>query len=171
MLMGGQFFCANPKCRVDKPPGMRYNLSCVCGRSSSGRARPCQGRGSEFEPRRPLQKRRDTHSCVSSFLEQHFCFAKVVACGRMTERERGNPPWFPPHTPPSLRHQEKLAASTSAKRSKRPRLTPGPPLFVRRKWIYQGRNAAVLAAGRALPDSRSVTAVQPGRTSSARSEP
>ena len=26
-----------------------------CGRSSSGRARPCQGRGSEFEPRRPLQ--------------------------------------------------------------------------------------------------------------------
>ena len=27
-----------------------------CGRSSSGRARPCQGRGSEFEPRRPLQK-------------------------------------------------------------------------------------------------------------------
>ena len=35
---------------------MRYNPPCVCGRSSSGRARPCQGRGSEFEPRRPLQK-------------------------------------------------------------------------------------------------------------------
>src|SRR5699024_10888284 len=29
----------------------------VCGRSSSGRAPPCQGGGSEFEPRRPLQKR------------------------------------------------------------------------------------------------------------------
>ncbi len=27
----------------------------VCGRSSSGRAPPCQGGGSEFEPRRPLQ--------------------------------------------------------------------------------------------------------------------
>ena len=27
-----------------------------CGRSSSGRAPPCQGGGSEFEPRRPLQK-------------------------------------------------------------------------------------------------------------------
>ena len=27
------------------------------GRSSSGRARPCQGRGSEFEPRRPLQNK------------------------------------------------------------------------------------------------------------------
>ena len=30
----------------------------ICGFSSSGRARPCQGRGSEFEPRRPLQKMR-----------------------------------------------------------------------------------------------------------------
>ena len=28
----------------------------ICGRSSSGRAPPCQGGGSEFEPRRPLQK-------------------------------------------------------------------------------------------------------------------
>ncbi len=27
----------------------------ICGFSSSGRARPCQGRGSEFEPRNPLQ--------------------------------------------------------------------------------------------------------------------
>ena len=27
----------------------------MCGRSSSGRAPPCQGGGSEFEPRRPLQ--------------------------------------------------------------------------------------------------------------------
>ena len=26
----------------------------ICGRSSSGRAPPCQGGGSEFEPRRPL---------------------------------------------------------------------------------------------------------------------
>ncbi len=67
MLMGGQFFCANPKCRVDKPPGMRYNLSCVCGRSSSGRARPCQGRGSEFEPRRPLQKETPSVRMVFSF--------------------------------------------------------------------------------------------------------
>ena len=28
----------------------------MCGRSSSGRAPPCQGGGSEFEPRRPLQQ-------------------------------------------------------------------------------------------------------------------
>ena len=28
----------------------------ICGCSSSGRAPPCQGGGSEFEPRHPLQK-------------------------------------------------------------------------------------------------------------------
>ena len=38
------------------------------------------------------------------FLVQHFCFAKVVACGRVIEREWGNPQRFPPHTPPSLRY-------------------------------------------------------------------
>ena len=47
---------------------MRYNRPCVCGRSSSGRARPCQGRGSEFEPRRPLQKRK-TPTWVSFFCD------------------------------------------------------------------------------------------------------
>ena len=41
--------------------------------------------GSEFEPRL-------------------FCCAKSVACGRVTEREWGNPQRFPPHTPPSLRY-------------------------------------------------------------------
>ena len=30
----------------------------LCGRSSSGRAPPCQGGGSEFEPRHPLQLKR-----------------------------------------------------------------------------------------------------------------
>ena len=33
------------------------------GRSSSGRAPPCQGGGSEFEPRRPLQKRGHNVCC------------------------------------------------------------------------------------------------------------
>ena len=41
--------------------------------------------GSEFEPRL-------------------FCCAKSVACGRVIEREWGNPQRFPPHTPPSLRY-------------------------------------------------------------------
>ena len=31
-----------------------YNTFCICGCSSSGRAPPCQGGGSEFEPRHPL---------------------------------------------------------------------------------------------------------------------
>ena len=46
---------------------MCYNQSCVCGRSSSGRARPCQGRGSEFEPRRPLQKETPSERMVFLF--------------------------------------------------------------------------------------------------------
>ena len=33
-----------------------YKENAICGRSSSGRAPPCQGGGSEFEPRRPLQQ-------------------------------------------------------------------------------------------------------------------
>ena len=59
-----------------------------------------------FKSHRSHQKRRDTRSCASSFLVWHFCCAKVVACGRMTEREWGNPQRFPPHTPPSLRYVE-----------------------------------------------------------------
>ena len=33
----------------------------ICGRSSSGRAPPCQGGGSGFEPRHPLQKTLKKH--------------------------------------------------------------------------------------------------------------
>ena len=32
-----------------------HRTNSVCGNSSVGRARPCQGRGREFEPRFPLQ--------------------------------------------------------------------------------------------------------------------
>ena len=38
------------------------------------------------------------------FLVRRFCCAKSVACGRVIEREWGNPQRFPPHTPPSLRY-------------------------------------------------------------------
>ena len=37
-------------------------LGTICGLSSSGRAPPCQGGGSEFEPRKPLHKRKDVNS-------------------------------------------------------------------------------------------------------------
>ncbi len=40
----------------------------ICGCSSSGRAPPCQGGGSEFEPRQPLQKE---NACPFG---QAFCF-------------------------------------------------------------------------------------------------
>ena len=47
----------NPRVVGSIPTGgtTRKTLACICGRSSSGRAPPCQGGGSEFEPRRPLQ--------------------------------------------------------------------------------------------------------------------
>ena len=35
-------------------------------------------------------------------MEQHFCYAKVVACGRVIEREQGNPSKVPPSHSPFL---------------------------------------------------------------------
>ena len=75
------------KCRlgVDNGPGLRYNNRRrreqhpgtphgVCGRSSSGRAPPCQGGGSEFEPRRPL------HLCGSlAQLGEHLPYKQRVS--------------------------------------------------------------------------------------------
>ena len=46
----------------------------ICGRSSSGRAPPCQGGGSEFEPRRPL------HLCGSlAQLGEHLPYKQRVS--------------------------------------------------------------------------------------------
>ena len=45
----------------------------ICGFSSSGRARPCQGRGSEFEPRNPLQNKKDAERRL-------FCVAAKTRC-------------------------------------------------------------------------------------------
>ena len=52
---------------LDKCNYLGYNKSCNCGFSSSGRASPCQGEGSEFESRNPLQTKALTNS-VSVFL-------------------------------------------------------------------------------------------------------
>ena len=46
----------------------------ICGRSSSGRAPPCQGGGSEFEPRRPLQY----EAIVDAEMQKRWLF---VLCG------------------------------------------------------------------------------------------
>ena len=53
-------------------------------------------------PASRTKKERHPHGCLS-FLVQHFCYAKVVACGRVTEREWGNPSKVPPSHSPSLR--------------------------------------------------------------------
>ena len=47
----------NPRVVGSTPTGgtTEFRRIPLCGRSSSGRAPPCQGGGSEFEPRRPLQ--------------------------------------------------------------------------------------------------------------------
>ena len=69
---------------VDKCRSLRYNnqrrretpaqTHGMCGRSSSGRAPPCQGGGSEFEPRRPL------HLCGSlAQLGEHLPYKQRVS--------------------------------------------------------------------------------------------
>ena len=40
----------------------------MCGFSSFGRARPCQGRGGGFDPRNPLQKKAGTKTSCPIFL-------------------------------------------------------------------------------------------------------
>ncbi len=44
-----------------------YNTTCSCGCSSSGRAPPCQGGGSEFEPRHPLHKNKSRCESICSY--------------------------------------------------------------------------------------------------------
>ena len=41
---------------VERHAGSSPVLGTICGNSSVGRARPCQGRGREFESRFPLHK-------------------------------------------------------------------------------------------------------------------
>ena len=41
--------------RINPPTGYHFFFEEICGNSSVGRARPCQGRGREFESRFPLQ--------------------------------------------------------------------------------------------------------------------
>ena len=54
---GRHFLFPSAKKGLDKPAPAGYNNTIVCGFSSSGRAPPCQGGGSEFESRNPLQQK------------------------------------------------------------------------------------------------------------------
>ena len=49
----------------------------ICGRSSSGRAPPCQGGGSEFEPRRPLQTNKPLQNMIRRVMQRLFCTLKA----------------------------------------------------------------------------------------------
>ena len=55
-----------------------------------------------FDSRTLLQKENTIRQDGVFFLEQHFCYAKVVACGRVIEREWGNPSKVPPSHSPFL---------------------------------------------------------------------
>ena len=76
----------NPRVVGSTPTG-----GTICGRSSSGRARPCQGRGSEFEPRRPLQKKR-LQASLSKACKLIWRHSQVV-------RQRTANPRFPGSNP------------------------------------------------------------------------
>ena len=53
--------------------------STICGFSSSGRAPPCQGGGSEFEPRNPLHKRTPNAFDAAEFVIRRY--SQVVRQG------------------------------------------------------------------------------------------
>ena len=91
----------------------------------------------------PLMEReyqkRDIQKDVSFLLVRHFCCAKVVACGRVIEREGGTRQRFPPHTLPSLRYAGRNNKTCGIDRIKdRQRRSfifgfrDGPPLHPRR---------------------------------------
>ena len=62
----------NRKSGLARTNAFRYHISSRRGRGSAGRARPCQGRGRGFEPRRPLHE-----TCSPAFDRRGF-FASVA---------------------------------------------------------------------------------------------
>jgi len=56
--------------------------------------------GSESSLVARTKKERHPHGCLS-FLVHHFCYTKVLACGRVIEREWGNPSKVSPSHPHS----------------------------------------------------------------------
>ena len=65
----------------------------ICGCSSSGRAPPCQGGGSEFEPRQPLQFKHCA-SCavifaaVAHLVERHLAKVEVASSSLVSRSKR-----------------------------------------------------------------------------------
>ncbi len=71
------------------PQGPAPQALPVCGFSSSGRAPPCQGGGSEFEPRNPLQTKKTVRK------DRFFCLEPAAAgypLAALARREQRGPP-------------------------------------------------------------------------------
>ena len=75
----------NPRVVGSTPTG-----GTLCGHSSSGRAPPCQGGGSEFEPRCPLQ---------TNEKEQMICSFSYIWCHSQVVRQGSAKPSFPGSNP------------------------------------------------------------------------
>ncbi len=80
----------------------------ICGRSSSGRAPPCQGGGSEFEPRRPLQKKKPSESSAFSFRTTGSNSYFVRRNSEGISRKSGVPDFLPRSSAPKQKAEQKL---------------------------------------------------------------
>ena len=107
--------------------------------------------GSESSLVARSKKERHPHGCLS-FLEQHFCYAKVVACGRVIEREWGNPSKVPPSHSPFLAVGGSADNKTCGQSQKE---TPSVRMvfsFLEQHFCY----AKVVACGRVIERERGI---------------
>ena len=70
-----------------------YAFFHICGNSSVGRARPCQGRGREFESRLPLKRMAGYKSCFFSLSAARMAeLVDALVSGASVERRAGSSP-------------------------------------------------------------------------------
>ena len=119
----------------------------ICGRSSSGRAPPCQGGGSEFEPRRPLQY----EAIVDAEMQKRwlFCF---VCNGLECPQEAALQLPFPILSPPVKKEQRSARRRSAAPKSKIlfPLTMPSND-DDRRQWRKQGGVVGAAASKTRVP--------------------
>ena len=89
-------------------------LGTICGLSSSGRAPPCQGGGSEFEPRSPLQKETPPTRVVLLFGALSICAANRPPAATFIEKRRETRKGFP-RKHPLPREERRILHSSDEK--------------------------------------------------------
>ena len=99
----------NPRVDGSIPSG-----STKCGFSSSGRAPPCQGGGSEFEPRSPLQKETPPTRVVLLFGAFSICAANRPPAATFIEKRKETRKGFP-RKHPLPREERRILHSSDAK--------------------------------------------------------